>query len=91
MPAVTDPAFHREERINDGTLRVTRKSTFTGQVHTIDLPISAAEWDRYLAGPRALIQDVLPALSNPEREFLLSGTTQTEWDAAFASGEDEED
>lgn len=91
MGDITDPACRREERIDAGTLRVTRKSSFTQQVHTIDLPITEAEWAEYLSG-RSLIQDVLPALTNPQREFLMTGTTQEEWTAAFPPEEqDDED
>ena len=82
MGDITDPAFRREERLDDATLRVTRKSTFTGIVHTIDLAITEAEWTAYLRGDQ-LIQDALPNLTNPEREFLLTGTTQAEWQEAF--------
>lgn len=90
MADITDPVFRNEERLDDTTLRVTRRSTFTRQVHVMDLPITADEWRRYRAGD-LLIQDALPDLSNAEREFLLTGTTQAEWDAMVADAEDEED
>ena len=90
MPAVTDPAFDREERLDHDRLRVTRKSTFTSCVHTLVLPITAAEWVRYREG-RGLIQDLLPRLTDPEREFLLTGTTQAEWKAEFTPDDEEED
>ena len=90
MADITDPAFRREERINDETLRVTRKSSFTGQVHTLDLAITSEQWRVHLSGAQ-LIQDALPDLTKPEREFLLTGTTQAEWDAAFAEGDDDDD
>lgn len=89
MPGITDPAVATEERIDAYTLRVTRRSTFTRQVHTRDLVITAEEWERYQRGT-ALIQDALPSLTNPEREFLLTGTTQAEWEAAFAASDEEE-
>lgn len=90
MGDITDPTCRREERIDAGTLRVTRKSTFTQQIHTIDLPIAEAEWAEYRSG-RALIQDALPALTNPQREFLMTGTTQEEWTTAFPPEADDED
>lgn len=90
MPGITDPAVANEERIDAYTLRVTRRSTFTRQVHTRDLVITGLEWERYQRGTD-LIQDALPALTDPEREFLLTGTTQDEWDAAFATIDEEED
>lgn len=83
MPVVTDPSFHREERLDATTMLVTRKSTFTGELHTLKLAITAAEWARWQGGPHVLIQDCFPALTDPEREFLLTGTTHAEWLAAF--------
>ena len=35
------------------------------------------------AGQSAVIQNALPNLTKEEREFLLSGATSAEWDAAF--------
>lgn len=90
MGDITNPADREEVRIDDATLRVTRRSTFTGVVHTMDLPITADEWTAFASG-RQLIQHALPNLSNPQREFLLTGTTQAEWDTAFAPDPDEED
>ena len=83
MPEITDLSFRREERVDADTLRVTRKSTFTGAVHTLALPITEGEWQRYQAG-HDLIQDALPRLTNPEREFLLTGATHDEWQAELA-------
>lgn len=90
MADVTDPRFRKEERIDARTLRVTRKSSFTGKIHSLDLAISEADWARYRSG-KLLIQDALPDITDPEREFLLTGTTQAEWQSAFADDEEEED
>lgn len=88
MPDITDATCRREERLDADHLRVTRRSTFTGQVHTLVLSITQPEWARHQAGDQ-LIQDALPSLTNPEREFLLTGTTQEEWDAAFVDEEED--
>jgi hypothetical protein len=90
LPDITDPAERREERIDAQTLRVTRRSTFTGVVHTTDLPVTAEEWDRFASG-RYLIQHALPRLTDPQREFLMTGTTHEEWVVAFDLDPDEED
>lgn len=82
MGDITDPGFRREVRHDTATLLVTRKSTFSGEVHTLALAITADEWAGYQRGDK-LIQDALPNLTNPQREFLLTGTTQDEWLAAF--------
>ena len=88
MPGITNPEFSREERLDADTLRVTRQSSFSDEVHTLDLRIDEAEWETFLAG-RELIQDALPRLTNAEREFLLTGSTQGEWDAVFSGDDDE--
>ncbi len=90
MPDTTAVADRKEERLDADTLRATRRSTFTGRVNTLDLPIRADEWELYRNQPSMLIQDVFPSLSLGEREFLLTGTTQAEWDAAFPPEEEEE-
>lgn len=88
MPDITDQTCRREERLDAKHLRVIRRSTFSGQVHTLDLAITELEWARHQSGDQ-LIQDALPSLTNPEREFLLTGTTQEEWDAAVVDEEED--
>ena len=66
-------------------MMITKKSMFSGQAHTMDLPVTRAQLDRWQGGE--LIQDVFPFLSRSEREFIVTGTTQDEWDHEFgASG-----
>ena len=66
-------------------MMITKKSMFSGQAHTMDLPVTRAQLDRWQGGE--LIQDVFPFLSRAEREFIVTGTTQDEWDHEFgASG-----
>lgn len=48
-------------------------------------PFPAKAWDAWQQG--AHIQNALPLLTPDEREFLLTGMTPEEWDAAF--GEDD--
>jgi len=68
-------------------MMITKKSMFSGQAHTMDLPVTRAQLDRWQGGE--LIQDVFPFLSRSEREFIVTGTTQDEWDQEFgASGSD---
>lgn len=60
---------------------VTMKSMFTGSVNTLDLPVTQAQLDAWLDG--ALIQDVMPHLTADDREFLMTGATPAEWEAAM--------
>jgi len=69
-------------------MKITKTSTFTGKEHTMDLPITQAEIDRWHGGE--LIQNVWPELKPHEREFMITGTTQEEWDKAFPEEEDDD-
>lgn len=64
---------------------VTRKSMFTGIERTLDLPITEEQVQRYRAG--AYIQDAFPQLKAADREFIKTGVTEEEWDAAFGADE----
>jgi hypothetical protein len=58
-------------------------STFTGKRNRMTLPLSLSEftvaYDKW-KNHGALIQDAFPTLSPSEREFLMTGSTQEEWD-----------
>ena len=68
---------------------ITRKSPFTGKVHTLDIPVTEEQLQRWENG--ALIQNAMPNLTPDQREFIMTGITAEEWDNAFANMEDEED
>ena len=53
----------------------------TGKVRTREIDVTEeqiADWEQ-----GRLIQDAMPNLSDEEREFLISGATQEEWDEAY--------
>jgi hypothetical protein len=62
-------------------LRVTRVSLLSGKTHSRFLPIRSEQLERWRNG--VTVQDAFPQLSADEREFLLTGITPEEWDAAF--------
>tara|TARA_Y100000592_G_C5453376_1_gene309981 strand:- start:374 stop:574 length:201 start_codon:yes stop_codon:yes gene_type:complete len=64
---------------------IERKSMVSGKVHAMDLDVTQEQMDAWSAG--MYIQDAMPQLSDGEREFLMTGITQEEWDATF--GEEE--
>jgi hypothetical protein len=72
---------------------VTKVSPISGVQHVMTLQMTPSQWqeiqpfiDKSLPkGPRFL-QDILPHHAAHEREFILTGTTQQEWDKLF--GED---
>ena len=68
-------------------MNITRISPLSGKVHTLDIPATLEQFAAYEAG--ALIQNAFPNLTPDEREFIKTGITPEEWDAAFG-GLDEE-
>lgn len=61
---------------------VTRISPWTGELNTMNLPVTQAQLDNYASG-RVLLQDAFPHLSPPEREFIKSGYTPQDWNELF--------
>ena len=57
---------------------ITRKSTITGETRTLDLPVTELELRRHAEGE--LAQNVWPNLPPADREFIISGSTQEDWD-----------
>ena len=68
---------------------LVRKSMFTGEVHSMDLPITRDQLDRWERG--GLTQEVFPGLTSSQREFIVTGVTEEEWDNAFRSMNREDD
>jgi hypothetical protein len=66
-------------------VKITRRSPFTGKENTKDLPITHEEIVRWQGGE--LIQNVWPQLSPGEREFLMTGIVDDEWDDIFKDKE----
>ena len=71
-------------------MQVTRRSQFTGNYNTMNLNITQeqlSEYENRELGKGRLIQDIFPNLNASEREFLMTGTTQQEWDDMFGESE----
>lgn len=67
---------------------ITRKSMLTGVERTLDIPCTPeqlAAWDR----GDDLIQRIMPELTLDQREFIMTGCTPEEWDAANEDYENE--
>jgi hypothetical protein len=65
-------------------MMITRMSPFTGTTRAREITVTQEQLDRWQAGE--LIQKVMPDLSASDREFIMTGITDEEWDQAF--GED---
>jgi hypothetical protein len=62
-------------------MKITRKSPFSGVVHTLDIPCTEEQLTLWQSG--TLIQKAMPNLTSDEREFIKTGITLEEWDAEF--------
>lgn len=67
-------------------MKITRTSTLSGITRSMEIPVTEQQLADWKNG-KGLIQDVMPDLSNDEREFIMTGVTKEEWDAEF--GEDD--
>lgn len=59
-------------------MKITKRSPFTGEWNTMELPITRTQVQRWEEGMYA--QDAFPSLTAEEREFLITGITPEEWD-----------
>ena len=66
-------------------MQITKISQCSGKTNTMDIPITQEQYNLFQFDNRP-IQKIFPFLSANEREFLLTGSTQEEWDKMF--GED---
>lgn len=66
-------------------MQFIRKSMLSGVVRTRDIDVTEEEYDRWRSG--VLIQRAMPHLSDVDREFIMTGITEEEWNAEFAGEE----
>jgi hypothetical protein len=64
---------------------IKRTSAFTGITREVDLPVTEEQMNRYNNGE--LIQRAFPQLTPGQREFILTGVTDDEWDDMFGEKE----
>ncbi len=60
-----------------------------GQLKRRTLPITAVQVAAYCSG--VLAQNAFPHLSVGDREFIISGVTEEEWEALFPPNRDEDE
>lgn len=56
---------------------ITKTSIISGITRTLNVSVTDKELDAWQSG--ILIQDAMPGLSDAEREFVMTGITQDEW------------
>lgn len=66
---------------------INRKSPLTGQINTMDLPITNEQLARYKSGD-GHVQDIFSNLNPTQREFIMTGYTQEDWDTIFGGIEE---
>jgi len=69
-------------------MEIVRKSPVTGKFNIREVNVTKEQLERWYQGE--LIQTVMPDLTPSEREFLISGATDEDWEDLFG-GEEEED
>jgi len=62
-------------------MMIDRKSPLTGKVNSKELDVTIDQIDAWVNGE--LIQDVMPHLSPADREFLMTGMLDDEFDSLF--------
>jgi 7,8-dihydro-6-hydroxymethylpterin-pyrophosphokinase len=68
-------------------MKITKISSLTGAEHTMDIDVTFEQlWK--IDNRTDLVQRIVPHLSPAEREFLLTGITNEEWQTAFADMEE---
>ena len=60
---------------------IEKTSMISGKKSTLDLPVTAEEIKLWQMG--MLIQDAMPNLNEAQREFLMTGITESEWAEHF--------
>ena len=68
-------------------MKITRKSFISGNTSSMEIDIEATDLLKWRSG--MAIQRAMPETTPEEREFIKTGITAKEWDAAF--GDEDED
>ena len=66
-------------------MQFIRKSMLSGVTRSRDIDVTEEEYDRWRSG--MLIQLAMPHLSADDREFIMTGITEEEWNAEFPEEE----
>ena len=68
-------------------MKITKRSSLSGVEHTLDIDITEEQFQRVEMRffTKELIQNIIPNVSLGEREFLMTGITQEEWDKTFST------
>lgn len=68
-------------------MKITRISMITGITRTKEIDVTPEQLKRWNEGKGELIQKAMPNITDDERDFILTGTTEDEWEKAFEDDE----
>ena len=60
---------------------IERTSSYSGITRILDLPVTRKQLDSHVEGMHA--QKAFPNLTPAQREFIISGITEKEWNEIF--------
>lgn len=63
-------------------MQITRTSMLSGITSTVEIAVTQVQIDAWIGG--ALIQNAMPNLTEAEREFIMTGATDEEWDEEWS-------
>jgi hypothetical protein len=63
-------------------MQVTKFSMLSGKINTLELNVTKQQLELYEQGG-GNAQDIFKDLSPEEREFIITGVTQEEWNEVF--------
>lgn len=70
-------------------MQITRTSIFSGITRTLELPITENQLQAWQSGLN--IEKAMPTLAAADREFVMTGVTNEEWQTEFSEEDDIED
>lgn len=62
-------------------MKISRQSPFSGKIHTLEIPCTKEEYERWSTGTP--IQYAMPNVPSELREFVITGITPEEWNETF--------
>lgn len=71
-------------------MKVIKTSPVSLRMNVLEIDVTQEELDRVANrfNTGELVQDIIPHISAPEREFIMSGITPEEWIMVFGSDDE---
>lgn len=67
-------------------MEITKINLVTGRSTTREIDVTRQQLTDWMDG--SLIQNVMPHVSNEDREFIMTGTTPKDWELMFPDEEE---